>query len=281
MLCTDPGVLSGSEVFYFTASKTAEALLYYYVQCGHYHCDVGYQIRRAAFPYLLLCYVRQGAFTIEYEQRTYIVPAGQAALIDCRKAHNYYATGYMEFLWAHIDGLNCHELTAHINAVQGVCFGGEAAELVARKLYALVSACRNRQALSEPAASEQIHGALCALLPQTSAAGFEKEDETPVGKALAYMRAHLTKDLSLNEIAAAAGLSPYYFSRLFKAETGSTPYEYVLARRIDRARHLLKTTDMSVKEIAFAIGYKSEARFIGAFTDRIGLPPGKYRKFPI
>ena len=281
MLCTDPGVLSGSEVFYFTASKTVEALLYYYVQCGHYHCDVGYQIRRAAFPYLLLCYVRQGTFTIEYEQRTHVVPAGQAALIDCRKAHNYYATGYMEFLWAHIDGLNCHELTAYINAERGICFDGEAAGLVERRLYALVSACRNRQMLSEADCSGQIHSVLCALLPQTSAAGFGNEDESPVGKALAFIRANLTKDISLEAIAASAGLSPYYFLRLFKAETGSTPYEYVLARRIDRARHLLKTTDMSVKEIAFAIGYKSEARFVGAFTDRIGLTPGKYRKFPI
>lgn len=70
---------------------------------------------------------------------------------------------------------------------------------------------------------------------------------------------------------AAAGLSPAHFSRLFKGRTGCSPYEYILLRRIDEAKHLLASTRLPVREVAGRVGYGSAEHFIHSFQKRWGL----------
>ena len=56
------------------------------------------------------------------------------------------------------------------------------------------------------------------------------------------------------------------------------PYEYLLSLRFNLAKHLLKTTDYTIRQVAFAVGYQSEAGFANHFTEKMGLSPGQYRK---
>ena len=59
------------------------------------------------------------------------------------------------------------------------------------------------------------------------------------------------------------------------------PYEYIILRRIDKAKYLLTSTQLSVKEIAYATGYNSEENFIHSFRSNVGIAPGLFRKHPI
>jgi AraC-like DNA-binding protein len=78
-------------------------------------------------------------------------------------------------------------------------------------------------------------------------------------------------------LASKAALSPYHFLRCFKKETGSTPHKYVLAVRINTAKHYLKNTSMSVKEIAAKCGFSSESGFCISFRHITGISPGEFR----
>ena len=86
---------------------------------------------------------------------------------------------------------------------------------------------------------------------------------------------------TLDDMAAAANMSRYHFSRQFKNACGFSPYEYLILTRINRAKHLLKATSLSVKVVVQEVGYRSEAAFTNAFTDRVGLSPSQFRKYPI
>jgi AraC family transcriptional regulator len=98
-----------------------------------------------------------------------------------------------------------------------------------------------------------------------------------VRRAVELMHAHLGRELPLGELAAAAYLSPFHFARLFKKVIGASPHAYLAAMRIERARSLLATTDLSITETAQRVGYASSSHFTKAFRQSTGLTPRAFR----
>jgi AraC-like DNA-binding protein len=87
--------------------------------------------------------------------------------------------------------------------------------------------------------------------------------------------------LTVDDLAAAAGLSRAHFSREFARAFGEPPHAYLLTRRLERAAALLRATDHSVAEICLAVGLQSVGSFTTSFTRTYGEPPNAYRKrFP-
>ena len=83
--------------------------------------------------------------------------------------------------------------------------------------------------------------------------------------------------LTVPDLAAAAGLSPAHFSREFKRTFGESPHQYLLTRRLERAASLLRTTDRSIPEICFSVGWRSIGSFTTSFGRMFGLAPLAYR----
>jgi len=96
--------------------------------------------------------------------------------------------------------------------------------------------------------------------------------------AMAYMDGNCTRSLSLADIAAVAWMSPYHFLRTFRQVTGQTPFQYVCARRIERAKDLLSTANEPIVEVAEAVGYDSHTSFHAAFRRYTGETPDHYRR---
>jgi transcriptional regulator GlxA family with amidase domain len=93
--------------------------------------------------------------------------------------------------------------------------------------------------------------------------------------------ARYREPLRVDDLARAAGLSRFHFSREFRRAFGESPHAYLLTRRLERAAALLRNTDHSVAEICFAVGMQSVGSFTSSFTRTFGSPPTAYRaKFP-
>ncbi|HEV2901805.1 MAG TPA: helix-turn-helix transcriptional regulator [Gaiellaceae bacterium] len=87
--------------------------------------------------------------------------------------------------------------------------------------------------------------------------------------------------LRVDDLARAAGLSRFHFSREFRRAFGESPHAYLLTRRLERAAALLRNTDRSVAEICFSVGMRSVGSFTSSFTRTYGESPTVYRaKFP-
>ena len=89
--------------------------------------------------------------------------------------------------------------------------------------------------------------------------------------------ARYTEQLSVDDLAAAAGLSRAHFSREFRRAFGVSPHAYLLTRRLERAAALLRDTDLSITEIAFQTGWNSLGTFGRIFRDVTGQSPGELR----
>ncbi len=83
--------------------------------------------------------------------------------------------------------------------------------------------------------------------------------------------------LDVPALAAAAFMSPAHFSRRFRAAYSETPYSYLMTRRIERAKTLLRNTDQSVTDVCMAVGATSLGSFSTRFTELVGETPSAYR----
>jgi AraC-like DNA-binding protein len=92
-----------------------------------------------------------------------------------------------------------------------------------------------------------------------------------------YVEAHLDDRLTLTEIAGVACLSPYHFSRSFKQAVGVGPQRYVLQRRFERAKTLIRRTDQPLALIAQEAGFTDQSHLTSIFRREIGVTPGQFR----
>ena len=108
-----------------------------------------------------------------------------------------------------------------------------------------------------------------------------KEDQNVheiIDKAKHYIKENLPDELSVSNIAAVLYISPNYFSRLFKKVTGEGCNEYIVRKRIEKAKLLLETTNFKTSRIAMLVGYRDTNYFSLAFKKNTGMSPTKYRE---
>jgi AraC family transcriptional regulator len=95
---------------------------------------------------------------------------------------------------------------------------------------------------------------------------------------MAYIDSQLAEPISLGQLAGLCALSEYHFARMFRASFGLPPHQYVLARRLDRARQMLRGSMLPLGEIALACGFASASHFTNRFRQVLGGTPGEYRQ---
>ena len=93
-----------------------------------------------------------------------------------------------------------------------------------------------------------------------------------------YIMENIEGSLTLEQIAAVAHVSPHHFARQFKATTGLPPHQYVIARRVERAQHLLaKHDELGLAEVALRVGFSDQSKFSFHFKRIVGVTPRQFR----
>ncbi|MEC4817448.1 MAG: AraC family transcriptional regulator [Scytonema sp. PMC 1069.18] len=96
-------------------------------------------------------------------------------------------------------------------------------------------------------------------------------------QVLDYINDHLSQDIKLADLADLLGMSQFHFSHLFKQALGTSPYQYLLQQRIERAKQLLKQTNRVIVDIALECGFNSHSHLSKQFRQFTGMTPKAYR----
>ncbi|GAA6618163.1 helix-turn-helix domain-containing protein [Scytonema sp. NUACC26] len=94
-----------------------------------------------------------------------------------------------------------------------------------------------------------------------------------------YIHEHLDRNLKLVELSAIAQISPYHFLRLFKQQMGITPHQYILQSRIEKVKHMLQHSDLSIANIAVQTGFSDQSHLTRCFKRIVGVTPKKSLTF--
>ena len=96
--------------------------------------------------------------------------------------------------------------------------------------------------------------------------------------AVEFIESNLGEDLTLERISSAPGMSPFRFARAFRSAAGQSPRQYVIGRRIERAKELLRTGSVELADVAQRVGFSTHSHFTAAFRRRCGTTPRQYRE---
>lgn len=99
-----------------------------------------------------------------------------------------------------------------------------------------------------------------------------------ISKSIEFLREHYNSNFSLGDLARIANLSLYHFIRVFKSETGKTPYEYLLDLKVEKSMGMLKVRQYSITEVCLLCGFSNPSHFTTVFKKRTGISPSEYRK---
>ncbi len=97
-------------------------------------------------------------------------------------------------------------------------------------------------------------------------------------RVFAHIRENIARDLTVSELAQTVGMSQYYFSKLFKMSTGTTPHQYVMRQRVERAQEHLRATRTALAEVATQVGFETQSHFTSVFRRLVGATPKHYRE---
>lgn len=278
MLSTETGVLKNSDYYIHTAGTQVRQTFFYPVCTGYFRYAPGYHLQRSSYDSFLVMLVKKGEFYVSCAGETqYIAKEGQIVVLDCYVPHSYGTTRGGDLLWLHLDGPVARQYYELIIASGSPILTLKDTFQFEKYLNRIYQLFKSGTTARDAFLSQYITTLLTELLVgQTVTSGHSQQSDV-IEETVAYINEHLTENLSLDFLAKRASLSPYYFTRLFKKETGFTPHEYLIAARINTAKFLLKNTTTSVKEICFCTGFSNESSFCTTFKKWVKQTPTDYR----
>jgi len=271
----------GDTTFHMALPSADEPLAISVVGAGRSHWRAGNQWSRRHARVCAVEVCLDGAGVLAVNGREFTIQRGDAFVLHFDEDHAYRtgATGHWHKLFVVFDEAGVREIfnrlglsTVHVMHLPRSCFR-QAAGVIETIINALRAKPRNfRHTASLKAyqlllllAREARRARQAAALPTQLVAAFRAAEE---------QRAEPTRVATM---AAAAGCSVTHLTRLFKQHLGVRAHDWLMARRMQRARLLLETSDLPLKAIADMTGFSSQYRFSAAFRARVGMPPGKYR----
>ncbi|WP_087065234.1 AraC family transcriptional regulator [Intestinibacillus massiliensis] len=282
MLGHEKGTCSGSDLYFSTPSAAATRMLFYMTACGYYFTNYDYLIERENNHNFLIFYISSGRLSVTSGGRTIVAEPGQVGFLDCHTPHEYHTIGHTEFWWLHLDGSNTRQFYDAVTERNGgFVFPSAAAQAVQQMIYEIVSACRTDQLPHEAKLSNMLYQILTTLLGSEDVSDNQNAQTGNIEAAVQYIKDHYSERISLEDIANYVNISQFHFARVFKKSCGYSPHEFLILTRINHAKHLLKTTALPIKVIAQMVGYQNITTFTNAFSNRVGLSPSAFRKYPI
>ena len=265
--------------YYIKTSKNSEAVSDKYIHINNFGyseevVDMRVYRERGRVDYQLI-YIKSGSLTITENGESYIAPSGSVCLYRPREAQIYASNeSATEFCWIHFSGSGVEEMLSFF----------EKRYYTVGQFPEFLRYCNgiSTEFETEKKYTELFYeGELMALIARIAARverDKKKDDLAKIRPALNAINSSRTSRLSNSELAELCGFSRFYFMKVFKAITGTTPQQYYISQIIDRGCYLLGSTAYNVAQISRLCGIEDSLYFSRIFKKHTGLSPLAYRK---
>lgn len=264
-----------------TPSQAVRQKFFYVQEVGYFKTSPPYFTERANLNSYLIVYTLSGKGILQYNSKKYVIYPGQAFYIHCIPKHYYSCADISgwEILWLHFNGGTARGYYDEFTKNQFAITKFQDTFFIESTMRRILSLTIKKDVHSEIITSNLIVNLLTELIIQNNneslALSFIPDY---IKQTLKELEKHFLEPFSLENLAASIGISKYHLSREFKKYIGTTLNEYVITLRLNYAKELLRYSQNSVGEIAYACGINQVSHFINLFKSREGMTPLQYRK---
>jgi len=232
-------------------------------------------------------FVRQGRLVFEFKDQQVYLKEGDLFCLYPNVSYTYYRPDEdgeerepLKLCWLAVDGTETESLLkfAGIHPHRPIIRGSWNKQ-IEEQLDTIYELLRLRKFLTIDGHLE-LKGKLYQLFAMLIRQHGEPATIEPVGSVRTwaeYMERHASEGITVQEVARMAGHSRTYFSTVFAKTFGMAPVEYIYKVRMNRAKELLISTDASITEVAYSLGYPNLYTFSRAFTKYLAMSPSEYR----
>lgn len=229
-----------------------------------------------------LLYIASGKSKFIFQNREEIMCSGSVVLYRPFQPQYYvhYSEEQTEVFWIHFTGKNVEPILDFYHLYKNRYFFSVNNSNVYRILFQrIIMELQLKRPMYEEMISTLLNGIFVLLSRQLSESDSRQLHlYNEIEQAVGYFNAHYREKISVERYAEQRHISKAWFIRNFKAQTGSTPLDYLVSLRIANAQELLLQTDYSVKKIAAVVGYDNPLYFSRVFSKKMGTSPLEYRK---
>ena len=269
-----------------TPSEIAKSSIMYVQELGDFISYKNYFTKREGLSSYLIKYTLSGEGSLEYGGKQYSIGPNQLFWIDCKNPQYYFTSPKNEewrVLWVHFFGANSscyyqHFMTLNNNRNVVTMPSINGVETAIRSLLSLNSNSNSHTLLTDIQSSS----ILASLMSECICAAADSDMQPPIPESVYLARTYILNNyhqrISLDDLAKRFAISKYYFEKLFKQHIGKTPNQFLILTRINRAKELLRTTNLLVSEISEKVGVPNINHFYNLFKKHEDLTPAVYRK---
>lgn len=244
--------------------------------CGTTYPNKNYVISRPHSRIGCIEFVVHGKGHVEIDGQKFSPVAGDTYFLPAGKSHHYYSdrTDPWEKIWVNVSGDMVEQLASLYRVRDTHYFPAlDTSDLLLKLQY--YATHQGTEHITEKCAS-----ILHSLFYRMSESLYAKKEplSSPLRKMLDYIALHETDTVRIEQLAAACERSPSQAERIFRSEMGMPPYRYVLSRKLELAKQLLRDTGMPIRDIASYLSFEDEFYFSGLFRRKVGVSPSKYRQ---
>jgi len=269
-----------------TSSEQSRGLWWYVHNAAHLKTEAGWGCKRQSFFGHQIMFLKSGHGGCTYQGQTCRAGPGQAVFMNLHHPHDYWtdADDPWEMHYVRFDGPGVPQIYAALMATARSPVMTYASIPAMEQHFTQLYQLLKQQPPGFDAWVWHHLTGLIALIVEGLRSGSTSSLELGqtnqgVAAAMNFLRGHHQESITVDDLARAAHMSRYHFTRRFKQATGFTPMEYLEKHRIGRAKELMLTEpNLRLSEIAHAVGYDDPAYFSRVFRKREGISSKAYRK---
>lgn len=248
-------------------------------QCGLQICNSGHSCGPCLYEHYSVCFILSGKGTYTCGGKTYTLCAGQGFIIipDIPNTYTADAVEPWRYIYAKFCGADDETLvhSAGLNE-DNMIFEFDLTDDMQHDLT-MMHTCSKDQA----ARGYDVTGYFLLVMSRLVRANSQKCANTNmpqhyVRRAISYIEDNYPEKISVESIAAYVGIDRTYLHRIFKKNLNISPAQFLISYRLERAKALMEHDNLTISEIAVSTGFFDAAHFTKAFSEKYGIPPGRY-----
>ena len=245
------------------------------------HCDENWKCEYSVPPFSSICLVLEGEGVICVNQKPIHPQKGQLYLLPSNTLQTFSTTASNPYhkYFCHFE-ITCQDTDLFELIRLPLCVDSRDPRKAEALFQEMIQACNGKDILSALKAKQTVLNLICYYMeccPPESIVLASEDFDSPLSDAILYVQNHLSEQISVPQMAQAAGYHVSYFTQLFQKRMGISPGQFIQQKKAETAAQLLTSTDLPISEIAESLGFISPFYFSNFFKKRTGMTPSTYR----